>query len=147
MMFKKKYFLLTLILIIIFQALLYSKNSQNTSFRFLKWSVQEVRIGKIMSISFFSGLFISALLNTRDITHKKNNFENTEEYDEPLNNEKDMKSNVEMPPQRDIREAQPTISVNYRVIKNTVENNSKNDEYYSNKPDNKDDWENNENDW
>ena len=58
-----------------------------------------------------------------------------------------MKSNVEMPPQRDIREAQPTISVNYRVIKNTVENNSKNDEYYSNKPDNKDDWENNENDW
>ena len=83
-MFKKKYFLLTLILIIIFQALLYSKNSQNTSFRFLKWSAQEVSIGKIMSISFFSGLFISALLNTRDITLKINYFEYTEEYDEPL---------------------------------------------------------------
>ena len=29
-----------------------------------------------------------------------------------------------MPPERDIRAAQPTISVNYRVIKNTEENNS-----------------------
>ena len=58
-----------------------------------------------------------------------------------------MEANVEMPPQRDIREAQPTVSVNYRVIKNTNENNLKNDEYYSDKFDNEDDWENNENEW
>ena len=147
MMFKKKYFLLTLILIIIFQALLYSKNSQNTSFRFLKWSVQEVSIGKIMSISFFSGLFISALLNTSNISYKKYNFENKEENNESFNDEIDMKSNFEMPPQRDIREAQPTVSVNYRVIKNTNENNLKNDEYYSDNFDNEDDWENNDNEW
>ena len=58
-----------------------------------------------------------------------------------------MNSNVEMPPQRDIREAQPTISVNYRVIKNTNETNLKNDGNYSDKFDNEDDWENNENEW
>ena len=147
-MIKKKYLLITFILIIIFQTLLYSNNNnKNTSFKFLKWSANEVSIGKLMTISFFSGLFISGLLNTTNITNKKNNYESTEGYYEPIDNEIDMKSNVDMPPQRDIREAQPTISVNYRVIKNAVENNLKKDEYYSNKVDNEDDWENDENDW
>ena len=36
-----------------------------------------------------------------------------------------MESNFEMPPQRDIRDAQPTISVNYRVVKNMEDNNFK----------------------
>ncbi len=147
MMFKKKYLLLTLFLIIILQTLLYTNNNQTTSFRFLKLSVKEVSIGKLISISFFSGLFISALLNTSNISYKKYNFENKEENNESFNDEIDMKSNFEMPPQRDIREAQPTVSVNYRVIKNTNENNLKNDEYYSDKFDNEDDWENNENEW
>ena len=52
-----------------------------------------------------------------------------------------------MPPQRDIRDAQPTISVNYRVVKNTGENNSKRDQNYSNNNENEDDWINNNNDW
>ena len=129
-MFKKKYLLLILFLIIIFQTLLYTNNNQNTSFRFLKWSFKEVSIGKLTSISFFSGLFLSTLLNTTSNSHKNNNHENNEEYYEPLDNEINIKSNVEMPPQRDIREAQPTISVNYRVIKNTEENNFKKDENY-----------------
>ena len=147
MMFKKKYLFLTLFLIIILQTLLYTNNNQTTSFRFLKLSVKEVSIGKLMSISFFSGLFISALLNTTNISLKKNILENKEENNVPFNDDIEMESNVEMPPQRDIREAQPTISVNYRVIKNTNENNLKNDEYYSDNFDNEDDWENNDNEW
>ena len=146
-MFKKNYLLLTLFLIIILQAFLYTNNNQTTSFRFLKLSVKEVSIGKLISFSFFSGLVISALLNTANISYKKNNFENKEENNEPFNDEIDINSNVEMPPQRDIREAQPTISVNYRVIKNTNETNLKNDGNYSDKFDNEDDWENNENEW
>ena len=31
----------------------------------------------------------------------------------------------EMPPERDLRDTQPTISVNYRVIKNKAENETK----------------------
>ena len=53
-MFKKKYLLLTLILIIIFQILLYTNNNQKNSFRYFKWTIQEVSIGKLISISFFS---------------------------------------------------------------------------------------------
>ncbi len=147
-MFKKKYLLLTLLLIIIFQILLYTNNNQKTSFRYFKWTLQEISIGKLISISFFSGLFVSALLNTTitSTNLRKKTFENVEDDFVSHNNEEDMEQNVEMPPQRDIRETQPTISVNYRVVKNINDNNLKKDLNYSN-PDNKDDWDNADNDW
>ena len=147
-MFKKKYLLLTLFLIIIFQILLYTNNNQKTSFRYFKWTLQEVSIGKLISISFFSGLFVSTLLNTTitSTSFRNKTFENVEDDFESQNNEADMEPNIEMPPQRDIRETQPTISVNYRVIKNMNDNNLKKDQSYSNQ-DIKDDWDNADNDW
>ena len=147
MIFKKKFLLLTLFLIIIFQTLLYTNNNQKSSFRFFKWTVQETSIGKLINISFFSGLFLSTLLNTTVTSFKKNNFKDIEENNEPLNLEEDNKSNIEIPPQRDIRDAQPTISVNYRVVKNTEENYMKRDQNYSNSSNNNDDWDNDDNDW
>ena len=147
MIFKKKYLLLTFFLIIVFQILLYTNNKQNTSFRYFKWVVQEVSIGKLISISFFSGFFISTLLGTSSSSYKKNTFENFEENYETQNNEENLKSSIEMPPQRDIRDAQPTISVNYRVIKNTEENNIERDQNYSNSFNNEDDWDYNDDDW
>ena len=147
MIFKKKYLLLTFLLIIIFQILLYTNNKQRVSLRYLKWTVQEVSIGKLISISFFSGLFISTFLNTTITGYKNNTFENAEENYEPLIEEEDMKSNVKMPPQRDIRDSQPTISVNYRVVQNGEENYSKSDQNFPDKPDNKNDWVNDDNDW
>jgi len=146
-MFKKKYLLLTLTLIIIFQILLYTNNNQKTSFRYFKWTLQEISIGKLISISFFSGLFVSTLLNKTITSNsfRKNTFENVED-DFVSNNEEEMEPNIEIPPHRDIRETQPTISVNYRVVKNMNDNNLKKDLNYSNK-DNNDDWDNADNDW
>ena len=146
MILKKKFLLFTLFFIIIIQTLLFTNNSQKTSFRYFRWTIQEISIGKLISISFLSGLFVSILLNTNITSNKENNVEQIEENYEPLDNEEYPRSNVEMPPQRDIRDAQPTISVNYRVVKNTEENNFKKDLNYSN-PDNKDDWDNVDNDW
>ena len=146
-MFKKKYLLLTIFLIIIFQILLYTNNNQKTSFRYFKWTLQEVSIGKLISISFFSGLFVSTLLNTTitNTSPRKKTFENVDD-DFVSNNEKEMEPNVEIPPQRDIRETQPTISVNYRVVKNMNDNNLKKAQSYSNQDIN-DDWDNADNDW
>ena len=146
MIFKKKFLLLILFFIIIFQALLYINNNQKTSFKYFKWNVQEASVGQLISISFFSGLFISTLLNTTFTSFKKNTFEEIEENYEPLNDE-DLKSNIEMPPQRDIRDTQPTISVNYRVIKNTDENNLKSGKNYSNSSEKKDDWNYDDSEW
>jgi len=148
-MFKKKYLLFTLFLIIIFQILLYTNNNQKTSFRYFKWNLQEVSIGKLISISFFSGLFVSTLFNTTIIStsFRKKTFGNVEnDFISNNNNQEEIEPNVEMPPQRDIRETQPTISVNYRVVKNMNDNNLKKDQSYSNQ-DIKDDWDNADNDW
>ena len=147
MIFKRKYLLLTIFFIIIFNTLLFTNNKHKTSFRYFKWTVQEVSIGKLISISFFSGLFISTLLNTTITSYKKNKNENVEENYAPLDNGEEIKSNFEMPPQRDIRDAQPTISVNYRVVKNVDNNNLKKEQNYSNNSNNEDGWDNNDNDW
>ena len=147
MIFKKKFLLLTFFLIITFQAFLYTNNNQKTTFRYFKWTVQEISTGQLINIAFFSGLFLSTLQNTSVSSSKKNTVENTEDNNESLNDEDYMESNIEMPPQRDIRDAQPTISVNYRVVKNIEDNNLKSDQYYSNSSNNKDDWDNEDNDW
>ena len=147
MIFKKKFLLLSLFLIIIIQTLLYTNNNQKTSFRFFKLTVQEVSIGKLISISFFSGLLISTLLNKTIIRHNKNNSENIKNNNEFIDDEEDINPNVEMPPQRDIRSPQPTISVNYRVVKNTEENNLKRDQNFSKSIYKDDDWDNEDNDW
>ena len=147
MIFKKKFLLLTLFFIVIFQTLLYINNNQKTSFRYFKWTVQEASVGQLISISFFSGLFVSTLLNKTFTSVKKNTFEEIEENYEPLNNDEDLKSNIEMPPQRDIRDTQPTISVNYRVIKNTDKNNFTSSKNYSSSQDKEDDWNYDDNEW
>ena len=147
MIFKKKFLLLTFFLIIIFQILLYTNNNQKTSFRFFKWTAQEVNMGKLISISFFSGLFLSSLLNTAVTSFKKNNFETIEEKNDPISVEEDNKSNIEMPPQRDVRDTQPTISVNYRVVQNKEKNYINKDQNYSNRDDYHDDWDNENKDW
>ena len=147
-MFKKKYLLLTLFVIIIFQILLYTNNNQKTSFRYFKWTLQQVSIGKLINISFFSGLFVSTLLNATitSTSFRKKTFENMEDDFVSNNNDEEIEPNVEIPPQRDIRETQPTISVNYRVVKNMNDNNLKKDQSYSNQDIN-DDWDNADNDW
>ena len=65
----------------------------------------------------------------------------------PNNNEEDIEPNVEMPPQSDIRETQPTISVNYRVIKNNKSNYPSYEDDSSNKSNYEDDWIKNDSDW
>ena len=77
---------------------------------------------------------------------RKNTSETLEDNFISQNNEEDMEPNIDIPPQRDVRETQPTISVNYRVVKNMNDNNYKNDRNYSDL-DNQDDWVNADNDW
>ena len=86
-MFKKKYLLLILFFIIIFQIILFTNNNQKTSFRYFKWNLQEISIGKLISISFLSGLFISTLLNTTITSSRKNTLENVEDNFAPKINE------------------------------------------------------------
>ena len=50
-------------------------------------------------------------------------------------------------PERDLREPQPTISVNYRVIKNNIENELNDSNQTINKSQYDDDWDNDGSEW
>jgi hypothetical protein len=58
-----------------------------------------------------------------------------------------MMNYLTVAPERDLREPQPTISVNYRVIKNNGENELKDSNQKINNSQYDDDWNNNESEW
>lgn len=150
---KKNTLFLTLFLITSIQILLYINNPQKISFRYFIWNSQELRIGKLICISFVSGLLVSSILNNSINLYNKNNDikykkKNDQDYSYQKNiKEEENKSKYQMPPERDIRDPQPTISVNYRVIENTGENYSEYGENSSNNQQFHDDWDNNDKDW
>jgi len=151
MNYKNRGFLITFILIIIIQTLIYINNTQKTSFRYFIWNIQEIKIGKLIVISFFSGILISNILNNNinlnAAINGKNDYVDKNQDHEDLINEEDEITEVEPPPQRDIRDIQPTISVNYRVIKNTRDNYSKYDKNNSDNSQYQDDWNIDDSDW
>ena len=64
----------------------------------------------------------------------------------PVNNDNSYKSE-ELPPERDLRDPQPTISVNYRIIKDNSENNLEDRNQTSKGNQYQDDWGNNDTEW
>ena len=149
---NKKNLILNLFLILSIQILLLVNNSQKTSFRFFVWKIQDVTIGRLIFISFVSGLFISSLLN-KTLSNKistKTIFERddktTDDYDYSVKRENNDEL-YDLAPERDLRDPQPTISVNYRVIKNNGENEFKDNNQTINKSQYDDDWYSNESEW
>ena len=151
MNYKNRGFLITFILIIIIQTLIYINNTQKTSFRYFIWNIQEIKIGKLIVISFVSGILISNILNNNKnlnaTINSKNDYVDRNQDHEDLINEEDEMTEVEPPPQRDIRDTQPTISVNYRLIKNAGDNYSNYDESISNDAKYQDDWNIDDSEW
>ena len=149
---KKKSIIVSIFFILTIQILLLINNRQKTSFRYFIWNVEDVSIGRLVFISFISGLLISSLLektiNNYVRTYQKNDDVNktTHERDNSLN-ENDSDESIEIPPERDLRDTQPTISVNYRVIKDNGENEIAESKKTSKKAKYEDDWENKDIEW
>ena len=149
---KKKNLILIIFLIVSIQILLLINNRQKTSFRYFVWNIQDITIGRLILVSFVSGLFISSLLNKTlsiNISTKSINESNdtkTDDNDYSVKRE-DNDELYDKAPERDLREPQPTISVNYRVIKNNGENELKDSNQTINKSQYDDDWYNNGSEW
>ena len=152
MNYKKKSILIIIIIVICIQILLLINNRQKTSLRYFIWKVEGVTIGRLISISFISGSLISTFLNftlnnevriyQKDEEKDKSSFD----YENTFNNNERNESH-EMPPERDLRETQPTISVNYRVIKDNGENKLNDRNQKSRDSQYQDDWNNNNSEW
>ena len=144
---KKKNLFVIISLVLSIQILILVNNKQKTSFRYFIWNIQEVSIGRIIFISFVSGLFMSSLLNntlSNNIRSKpifSDDSKTTDDNDYSVKREENDE-HLDISPERDLRDPQPTISVNYRVIKNNGENEFKDrnqkidtsqyDEYWNN---------------
>ena len=148
---KIKDLILIIFLIVSIQIFLLVNNRQKTSFRYFIWNIQDVSIGRLILISFVSGLFMSSLLNKtlsnniRTKTIFESDDKRTDDNDYSVKREDDELFDVA--PERDLREPQPTISVNYRVIKNNGENELKDNNQAINNSQYDDDWNNNESEW
>ena len=151
MNYKKKTLIISIFLIIVIQILLFVNNKQKSSFRYLIWNVQEISIGSLICISFVSGFIMSSILKITLNNKVPANYINGEEKKNGANdnfiNEEGDNDSFEIPPQRDVRDPQPTISVNYRVIKNNGETelNDRNQNPTNTKY--QDDWAKSDNEW
>ena len=129
------------------------KNPEKTKFYLFTSKTEKLSLGNYITISFITGFTFSSLLTL--IT--KNSLEESL-GDKLINEEETVKSDDNIfsqeleynrPPERDVRESQPTISVNYRFIdqdkkpyssKNTKKTNS-------NLNNEENDWLNYDNEW
>mgnify|MGYP001384709778 CR=1 FL=1 len=133
------------------------KNTSKTYLYFLNFKTEKLTIGNYITLSFLAGftatysfLYITSprsesdLLNDQKINTESKNI--NEKYREYITNSNEDRS--ERPPERNLRDSQPTISVNYRVIKrDDKELNDINEEYSEIKNQILDDWEENESNW
>lgn len=146
---KKKSILLSIILVIFIQILLFINNKQKSSFRYFIWNIQEISINKLISISFVSGLIIGSLIMKSSIINILDSNKEDNKFNESKNskNNDELNDSFEIPPQRDLRETQPTISVNYRVIKKNNENELEEKRQNLKNPEYSDDWNNIDTEW
>ncbi len=100
-------------------------NPSKTSINLFTWKSKEISVGKLIALTFLGGFIFSTLFTLNNISQRKKDQVNEfmddkkdlydldqEEYGSPMD-----KGNLnERPPERDINDSQPTISVNYRVI-------------------------------
>ena len=157
MKIKKNLIILIFLLITITLSILNLKNTSKTYLYFLNFKTEKLTLGSFITLSFLAGFTTTFTFSYLTSSKNENIMFNDEKEDinsETLqddfieNNTKLNESIKNRPPERDIRESQPTISVNYRVIKqNNTEVNGIDEGNTDNKYQNYDDWEEIESNW
>ena len=126
------------------------KNNEKTKFYLFTSKTEEISLGNLIAVTFISGFTFGSLLtliSKKDLQESLGDtLNNDEEVYESDENNVTQELEYDRPPERDIRESQPTISVNYRFVDQEEKSyNSKDSKSNINIGD--DDWLNNDNDW
>ena len=157
MKLKKNLIILIFLLTTIILSIINLKNTSKTYLYFLNFKTEKLTLGNFITLSFLTGFTTTFTFSYLTSSKQENKIINDERKDinsETLqgnyieNNTEIKESSNDRPPERDIRDSQPTISVNYRVIKqNNTEVNDIEEGYMDNKYQNYDDWEEIESNW
>jgi len=157
MKLKKNFIILIFLLITITLSIINLKNTSKTYLYFLNFKTEKLTLGSFITFSFLTGFATTFSFSYLTSLKYKNKMFNDQRKD--INSENlqgnfaerntEINESIEdRPPERDIRDSQPTISVNYRVIKqNNTEVNDIDEGYMDNKYQNYDDWEEIESNW
>ena len=157
MKLKKNLIILIFLLTTITLSIINLKNTSKTYLYFLNYKTEKLSLGSFITLSFLAGFtttFTFSYLTSSKNENKMFNEERKDINSETLHEnftEKNTEINESIndrPPERDIRESQPTISVNYRFIRqNNTEVNDIDEGYMENRYQNYDDWEEIESNW
>ena len=147
---NKKFIAFFIFLSIFILSILNIKNPEKTKFYLFTSKTEEISLGNLITMTFIAGFSFSSVLslisknNSQELL--ENNFTNYEEIDKSDENNFSQDLNSNPPPERDVRDSQPTISVNYRFV--DQDNNSYSSKKTTNNPNNEDnDWVNYDNEW
>tara|TARA_B100001115_G_scaffold136206_1_gene103715 strand:- start:788 stop:1249 length:462 start_codon:yes stop_codon:yes gene_type:complete len=150
---KNKFIAFFIFILIFTLSILNIKNPEKTKFYLFTSKTDQISLGNLITLTFISGFTFSSLLT---LISKKNlhassddNFINDEEIDQSEDDTTYEKFKSDRPPERDVRESQPTISVNYRFIDQDDDSyNSKNTFKKTSNVNNEDnDWLNKDDTW
>ena len=150
---KNKFIAFFILFSIISLSIFNIKNPEKTKFYLFTSKIEEISLGNLITIAFVSGFTFSSLINliSRNNTQESfgDNFINDEEIDKYDENNFNQEFEYDRPPERDVRESQPTISVNYRFVdqNNNSYSSKKNKESNNNVNNENNDWENYNNEW
>ena len=142
------------IFILIFTLSIFNvKNPEKIKFYLFTSKKEQISLGNLITLTFVSGFTLSSLLTLISKTNLQassdDNFINYDEIEQSVENNTYQEFKSDRPPERDIRESQPTISVNYRFVDQDDDlYNSKNNSKKTNNVNNEDnDWLNNDDSW
>ena len=147
---NKKLIVSFIFIFIFILSILNIKNPEKTKFYLFTSKTEEISLGNLITMTFIAGFSFSSVLslisknNSQELL--ENNFTNYEEIDKSDENNFNQDLNSNPPPERDVRDSQPTISVNYRFV--DQDNNSYSSKKTTNNPNNEDnDWVNYDSEW
>ena len=142
------------IFILIFTLSIFNvKNPEKIKFYLFTSKKEQISLGNLITLTFVSGFTLSSLLTLISKTNLQassdDNFINYDEIEQSVENNTYQEFKSDRPPERDVRESQPTISVNYRFVDQDDDlYNSKNNLNKTNNVNNEDnDWLNNDDSW
>ena len=142
------------IFILIFTLSIFNvKNPEKIKFYLFTSKKEQISLGNLITLTFVSGFTLSSLLTLISKTNLQassdDNFINYDEIEQSEENNTYQEFKSDRPPERDVRESQPTISVNYRFVDQDDDlYNSKNNSKKTNNVNNEDnDWLNNDDSW
>ena len=142
------------IFILIFTLSIFNvKNPEKIKFYLFTSEKEQISLGNLITLTFVSGFTLSSLLTLISKTNLQassdDNFINYDEIEQSVENNTYQEFKSDRPPERDVRESQPTISVNYRFVDQDDDlYSSKNNSKKTNNVNNEDnDWLNNDDSW